>query len=70
MELTRGDNTGTAADPQAIQSTPPQKLPLYDNDPTRNVSSREGAQRSLVIVLGALALAVMLVATVWMALGK
>jgi len=64
MELTREDNIDTAADPQAIQFAPPQKLPISDNDPTRDVSTRQAGQRLFVIALVVLALLAMAVLTV------
>ena len=64
MELTREDNIDTAADPQAIQLAPPKKLPISDNDPTRDISTRQAGQRLFVIALVALALIAMAVLTV------
>lgn len=58
------NNTDTAAVPQAIRAWPPPKLPISDNDPTRDVSRRRGAQRMLLAALCAVALATLLVATV------
>lgn len=64
MELTYEDNTQSAAAPQAIQTSPPQKLPIWDNDPTRNVSQAQGARRYFVMTLGVVALLAMALATV------
>jgi hypothetical protein len=64
MDLTFEDNTQTAVDPQAILTSPPQKLPIYDNDPTRNVSPAESVNRFLVAALAVAALLVLVVATV------
>ena len=57
-------NIATAAAPQAIRMTPPPKQPVYDNDPTRNVSPIEGVETRLLTALVALALLVMLASTV------
>ena len=62
MERTHEPNVETAADPQAIATLQIEKLPLWDNDPTRNVTRREGARRMLVMGLGTLALLAMLIA--------
>lgn len=66
MELTREDNIDTAADPQAIQLAPPQKRPISDNDPTRDISTRQAGQRVFLVGLVALALLAMFILTVLM----
>lgn len=63
MELTRQDNIHTAADPQAIQVAPPQKLPLSDNDPTRDISTSQAKRRLVLVGAVTLALAAMAVLT-------
>ena len=65
MELTHEDNTPTAAVPQAIRALPPLKLPVSDNDPTRDITSGEALRRGLLVALVTVLLAVLLVATVW-----
>ena len=66
MELTREDNIDTAADPQAIQLSPPQKRPVFDNDPTRDISTRQAGQRIVLVGLVVLALLAMVLLTVLM----
>lgn len=66
MDLASYDNTSTAADPQAIRSRPPLKQPVFDNDPTRDISSAERIRRKLLESLAVVALAVMLLATILM----
>lgn len=70
MELTREDNIDTAADPQAIQIAPPQKRPISDNDPTRDISTRQAGQRVLLVGLVALALLAMFILTVLVFTGR
>jgi hypothetical protein len=70
MELPREDNIDTAADPQAIQFAPPQKRPISDNDPTRDISTRQAGQRLFVVALIALALLAMAVLTVLVFTGR
>ncbi len=64
MERPYEDNTATAAAPQAIRTMPPPKQPVYDNDPTRNVSPIEGIETRLLSALVVLALLVMVASTV------
>ena len=66
MELTREDNIDTAADPQAIQLSPPQKRPVSDNDPTRDISTRQAGQRIVLVGVVVLALLAMVLLTVLM----
>ncbi len=66
MDITYEDNTQTAADPQAILTSPPKKLPISNNDPTRDISARQAAQRYLVMSLGVVALVAMALATLLM----
>lgn len=70
MELTREDNIDTAADPQAIQIAPPQKRPISDNDPTRDISTRQAGQRVLLVGLVALALLAMFILTILVFTGR
>ena len=70
MELTQDENKATAADPQAMRTARPQKMPLSNNDPTRDISPRQSAGRGLLIGLVVLALLVMLVATIWAMAGR
>jgi hypothetical protein len=56
-------NTTEAADPQAIMQTTRPKLPLSDNDPTRNVTPRERLVCLGVIVIAVAVLVVLVVAT-------
>lgn len=65
MELTHEDNVSTAADPQAIRTWPPPKQPIFDNDPTRNVTSGERLRRGLLLAAVAVLLAILFVVTVW-----
>ena len=64
MELTHEDNIHTAADPQAIHASPPRKQPISDNDPTRDISTRQAGQRLVIVGIVALALLAMGVLTV------
>lgn len=64
MELTHEDNIQTAADPQAIQTSPPMKLPIYDNDPTRDVSPPQEAGSKALLVLAVLAAIALVIAAV------
>ena len=66
MELTRDDNIDTAADPQAIQFSRPQKRPVSDNDPTRDISTRQAGQRIVLVGVVVLALLAMVLLTVLM----
>lgn len=63
MERTYVDNTETAVDPQAIQTAPPLKLPIWDNDPTRDISPLQATERFLLVELAVVALIAMLIAT-------
>ena len=68
MDLTR-DNVDTAADPQAITTLPPPKQPVSNNDPTRDISPRQGVDRVVAVGLGVVGVLVMAVATIWMFVG-
>ena len=57
MELTHQDNTAEAADPPAIVTgTFIPKAPLWNNDPTRDVTHRQRWARALALTLATAAL--------------
>jgi hypothetical protein len=70
MELTFENNVATAAAPQAINTAMTRKLPVYDNDPTRDISTREGVESLLIYGLATATLLGMLVMTVLVFLGR
>jgi hypothetical protein len=70
MELTHEDNVATAAAPQAINTAVTKKQPVYDNDPTRDISTRQSAESLLVFGLATAALLAMFVVTVLVFLGR
>jgi hypothetical protein len=70
MELTHEDNVATAAAPQAINTGAMKKQPVCDNDPTRDISTRQRVDRVLVSGLATAALLAMLVMTVLVVLGR
>ncbi len=66
MELTRHHNIDGAADPQAIKVAPPQKLPVSDNDPTRDISTLRAGERLFIVGLVVLALLALFALTLLM----
>jgi hypothetical protein len=59
----RPTNVDEATSPEAIASPRPPKQPVSDNDPTRNISSREQVSRILMMALAVAALLVLAFAT-------
>lgn len=56
-------NVGEAASPEAIVAPGDHKLPLYDNDPTRNVTPSEKIVSLLLVLIALAALLVLAIAT-------
>jgi hypothetical protein len=66
VELVHENNTAEAAGPPAIvTATPFPKLPLYDNDPTRDLSARQRWAGAVALVVSMAALVVLAIA-VWL----
>jgi hypothetical protein len=56
-------NVAYAASPEAIATPGPHKLPLSNNDPTRDITPGEVVARSITLLLAVLTLVVLAVAT-------
>lgn len=66
MELTHENNTAEAADPRAIVTgTLVPKAPIWDNDPTRDVSRRQRLMRVTLLVLATISLVILALAAVF-----